>query len=195
VKEGEFVRVGTPLLAARVEDYGDSDLAEEGQLDSEFADSSDGVVKNAKIKVVKSNFEGIVYQLPVRPGSEYKSYMNLAVIARSGNPSVTVFASAKARSSLKEGDDLNLVVQGESGADVRIHGKVTEVAMSPIEQYSRETRTTYRTYRVDIKIGSEVDSGKGRDLIGKTVEVRMPLQKRRLYQWFFDPLKRIFDDE
>jgi hypothetical protein len=195
VQEGDPVQVGTPLLAVSVEDYGDSDLADGGEPDSTLAGSSDGAARGGKLKVVKSNFEGIVYQLPLRPGSEYKSYMNLAVIARSGNPSVTVLASAKARSSLKAGDMLNLVLQGERGTDARVHGRVTQVAMSPVEQYSRETRMTYRTYRVDIQIGSEAGSRKSRGLIGKTVEVRMPMQKRRLYQWFFDPLKRIFDAE
>jgi hypothetical protein len=187
VGEGDSVRVGTPIAALRVE--GNVGLSEDGDA----PDSSDEAPSvETKIEVVESPVDGIIYQLPLRAGNSYKSYMNVAIIARSGKPVVTAFVSAKAKSSLEVGDKVVLALQGEDRGKAKLSGHVTSVAMSPNEQYMRETRMTFRTYRVDIAVDAGAGSKRGEKLLGKTVEIRLPLQKRRIYQWLFDPMRTLF---
>jgi HlyD family secretion protein len=190
VQEGDVVRVGTPLVDLRVAGYSVLDSDPDRILRSGESDDVPGV--DTKVEVVKSPVDGIVYQLPLRVGNSYKNHMALAVIARSGKPSVSALVSAKAKSALEVGDKVALALQGEEHAKAKLSGHVTSVAMSPNEQFVRETRTTFRAYRVDIAIDTRTSSKHDETLIGKTVEIRLPLQKRRIYQWLFDPLRALF---
>jgi HlyD family secretion protein len=190
VREGETVQAGTPLIGLRVEEGFESD----GEADRPYPSDEPNGAQAVKTKVedVESPVEGVVFQLPLRPGNSYKSYMNVAIIARSGRPVVTAFVSAKAKSELKVGDKVVLVLQGEDRGKAKLSGHVTSVAMSPNEQYARETRMTFRTYRVDIAVEADARAKKGDILLGETVEIRLPLQKRKMYQWLFDPLRKLF---
>lgn len=190
VREGEAVRAGSPLVGLRVEDGSESE--DDGDIPERGDETNEVQPVKTRIEDIESPVEGVVFQLPLRPGNTYKSYMNVAVIARSGKPVVTAFVSAKAKSALDVGDNVILVLQGEDRGKAKLPGRVTSVAMSPSEQYIRETRMTFRTYRVDIAVDTAALPKHDAMLLGKTVEIRLPLQKRRIYQWLFDPMRTLF---
>jgi HlyD family secretion protein/Biotin-requiring enzyme len=188
VREGDTVRTGTPLMALRIEE----DFAEDGDISDSRDGANEAPAIDTRIEVVESRADGVVYQLPLRVGYRVTGNTNVAVIARSGKPTVTVLVSAKAKSAVKVNDKVLLVLQGEDPGKATLSGRVQSVALSPNEQYMRETRMTFRAYRVDITVDADARSKRGEILLGRTVEIRLPLQKRRIYQWLFDPLRKLF---
>jgi multidrug resistance efflux pump len=191
VREGDRVRAEAPLIGLRIE----------GQ-NFDQADSSEGTVSaepentpklESKIVDIKSPVDGVVYQLPMSVGSAYNPYLDAAVVAPAGNLSVTTQVSAAAQSRLRVGDKITLVLDAFKGRpNANISGHITSIALSPTEIYVREARTFLRTYRVDIKIDLGSTSHSRQALLGKTVTIKIPVQKRKMYQWLFDPLKALF---
>jgi hypothetical protein len=194
VREGDRVRAGAPLVGLRVE----RQAPEEDGIDALGDPPSawdDGIKMESKVIVVKSPAAGVVYQLPMNVGNAYSEFYDVAVIATDGALSVTTQVSAAAKSRLKIGDRVAMTLDAYKGSPrARIVGRVASVALSPTEMYVRETRATLRTYKAVIQLDPAQPGHANGTLLGKTVSVKIPVQKRKMYQWLFDPLKSLFGD-
>jgi len=192
VNEGDRVRAGEPLVVLRVEQQ----VFDAGVQDTEPGVAAAGVpTTESKIIPIKSPTDGMVYQLPFSAGATYSQYQPVAVISAGDSLSVTTQVSALAQSSLRVGDAVPMTLNAYKGAPKsKITGRVASIALSPTDSYTRDTRVVTRTYKVEIAIDSVTQSDRGRELLGKTVSVRLPLRKRQLYQWILDPLKALFGD-
>jgi hypothetical protein len=190
VREGERVNAGSPLVGLRVErEASAGNDGDPGVLDS----SADGIKLESKVVVVKSPTDGVVYQLPIGVGSSYSQYFDIAVIATKGDLSVATQVSAAAQSRLKIGDQVAMTLDAyKGGPRARIMGRVASIALSPTEVYARETRTMLRTYKVLIKLDASQPGHSRGALLGKTVSIKIPVQKRKMYQWLLDPMKTLF---
>jgi hypothetical protein len=54
------------------------------------------------------------------------------------------------------------------------------------------TRQSTNIYKLRIKVDLTSSTFKREELLGKVVEIKLPLEKRKIYQLFFDPMKNIF---
>ncbi len=191
VREGDRVLAGTPLVGLRIEREASD---QNGTKDDMAYDESDDEPRvESKIVDIKSPVDGVVYQLPMSTGSAYSPYYDAAAVATAGNLSVTTQVSAVAQSRLRVGDKITLVLDAFKGRpDATISGRITSIALSPTEIYVREVRTFLRTYKVEIKIDLGSTSHSQKALLGKTVTIKIPVQKRKMYQWLFDPLRTLF---
>lgn len=191
VREGDRVRAEAPLVGLRIERQRD-DQAD--AFEAVVSDESENTPKlESKIVDIKSPVDGVVYQLPMSVGSTYSPYFDAAVVAAAGNLSVTTQVSAMAQSRLRVGDKITLVLDAFKGRkNANISGRITSIALAPTEIYVREMRTFLRTYKVEIKIDLGSTSHSRQALLGKTVAIKIPVQKRKMYQWLFDPLRALF---
>jgi HlyD family secretion protein len=183
------VQAGAPLVGLRVEREKEDEDAAQGDPGSEEPKMESRVI------IVKSPTAGVVYQLPMTVGSTYSQYLDIAVIAAEGDLSVTTQVSAAAQSRLKVGDRVGMTLDAYKGSPrAKVTGRVASVALSPTEVYARETRTTLRTYKVVIKLNPAASGHARATLLGKTVSIKIPVQKRMMYQWLLDPMKTLFGD-
>jgi biotin carboxyl carrier protein len=191
VREGDRVQAGTPLADLRLESEEDGAVDDPGLVDPAVGEPG----SESGISVVKSPTTGVVYQLPLSVGNAYMTFQDVAMIATEGDLAVTAQVSATAQSRLKIGDRIAMTLDAHKGSPRgRLMGRVSSVALSPTEVYSRQTGITARTYKVNITLDTNTSEHAQGALLGKTVSIKIPVQKRKMYQWLFDPLKTLFGD-
>jgi len=191
VREGDRVQAGAPLADIRLESEDDGLVDDPGLVDP----AEDEPRPDSGISVVKSPTTGVVYQLPLSVGNAYMTFQDVAMIATEGDLAVAAQVSATAQSRLKIGDRIAMTLDAYKGSPRgRLMGRVSSVALSPTEVYSRQTGITARTYKVSITLDTNTSEHVQGALLGKTVSIKIPVQKRKMYQWLFDPLKTLFGD-
>jgi multidrug resistance efflux pump len=145
---------------------------------------------------IKSPMDAIVYQLPLDVGNNYNPYSNVVKLAADGDLIVTTRVFAETHGLLRVGDRIELRLKAFKGTpDARILGQVSSTAMTPSEDWNPQTRTTLMKYRVVIAIDLASTKYPADALLGRQVEIRVPVRKRRVYQWLFDPLKTLFGND
>ncbi len=148
------------------------------------------------VNTVKSPMDAIVYQIPLDVGNNYNPYSNVVKLAGDGDLVVTTRVSAETHGLLRHGDRIELRLKAFKGTpDARILGKVTSIAMTPSEDWNPQTRTTLMKYKVVTAIDLASTKYPADALLGRQVEIRVPVRKRRIYQWLFDPLKTLFGND
>lgn len=152
--------------------------------------------KQNDVVTIRSPMDAIVYQIPLDVGNNYNPYSNVVKLAADGDLIVTTRVFAETHGLLKVGDRIELRLKAFKGTpDARILGKVSSTAMTPSEDWNPQTRTTLMKYKVVIAIDLASTKYPADALLGKQVEIRVPVRKRKMYQWLFDPLKTLFGND
>lgn len=179
---------------------GPENTTEEHSREQVSKENEDGEEEKAKaqagITTVRSPMDAIVYQLPLDIGNNYNNYMSVFKLAGDGDLVVTTRVSGETHGLLDVDDAVEIRLKAFKGTrDARVIGRVASIAMTPSEDWNPKTRTTVMKYKVVIAIDIASTTFDTEDLLGKDVEIRVPVRKRKIYQWLFDPLNAIFGND
>jgi hypothetical protein len=145
------------------------------------------------VVTLTSPMDAIVYQLPMDAGNNYNPYAAVVKLAGDGDLVVSTLVSAEAHALLHPRDPVELRLQAFKGTpQARLQGHVASIAMTPTELFVRKEMKTEFKYKVTISVDPASKSGRSDALLGEQLEIRLPVRKRRMYQWLFDPLKTLF---
>jgi multidrug resistance efflux pump len=221
VKEGQKVSKGTPLLVLYNYKREDDDNEErmgrsretlheedENYEDSEFSDNDliTGSGTDRKIErqnsnndetsyeqTLKSPIDGIVYKLGYEIGDVTINWTAPVEIAVEGDLIIKAKVSAIVQANTKVGTEVLLILDAFKKKSIgRLSGTVISISMAPTKTLDPLTRQSTNIYKLRIKVDLTSSTFKREELLGKVVEIKLPLEKRKLYQWFFDPMKNIF---
>jgi multidrug resistance efflux pump len=170
------------------------DVPQEDSVDKPSSGKAES--KRSDINTTKSPMDAIVYQLPLDVGNNYNPYSTVVKLAGDGDLIVTTRVFAETHGLLSVGDRIELRLKAFKGTpDARMLGQVASIAMTPSEDYNRLTRATIMKYKVVIAIDLASTKYPADALLGREVEIRVPVRKRKIYQWLFDPLKTLFGND
>lgn len=145
-------------------------------------------------RIIRSPVDGIVYQLRSSPRTPFFDFQEILQIAADGTLSVKFEVSPKSRAGIRKGDRLRFDTIGAGGASETLRARVVSVAQSPTQRYNQLLGTTEYTYTVLCAIEGRSNADDRTALLGAIVESKIPQQKRKLYEWMFDPMKKLFSN-
>ncbi len=144
---------------------------------------------------IVSPIDGVVYHYRKNVGDNFYEFEHVATVASSGALCATVYVSPVTHVQTRK----DMVVEIELDAfknqkKAKLRGKVVAISTGPIEsgEMRSEARPAGPLYEVKIMIIQESAVIDKKFLLGKSVMVRMPTQKRKLYEWLLDPLRSLF---
>lgn len=181
VIEGETVKRGAIVLTMR--------------------EDSDGAVgandANAAIEEIAAPMDGSLYSLARTPGERVMMGEPLFVIAPD-EPLVAIAAVSPAvKAQVRTGARVQLQLTGlKKLAKGRIGGRLAKTSVSPLGSAEDERGlASGLSYRATIEIDTPASTPAltRQQLLGQTAEVRIPVAKRRLYEWLLDPIRTLFD--
>ena len=163
--------------------------AQDGKDESTGEDAGDD---NDRILTIRSPMKAIVYQLPVAVGNNYNAYSSVVRLAGEGELIVSTMVGAETHALLTTGQRVELRIKAFKGTTkARLLGKIASIALTPTEQFNRKTMTSDIKYKVVIGLDASSMRDPTQELLGKQVEVLLPIRKRMMYQWLFDPLRTL----
>jgi hypothetical protein len=209
VQGGDRVEKGDPLVSVRDKDSGDgngdvvlthkTDPLEEKSVKAPVSTSentkNDAASGEAepKARVLRSPVGGIVYQVKHSPRAQFYEFQEVVQIAVDGPLSVKFEISPKTKSEMSKGAVLRFSTVGQDGkASATFQARVISVARSPSERFNQLTSATEYSYTVVCLVEEKKGVQDHSSLLGAVVESKVPQEKRKLYEWMFDPMKRLF---
>lgn len=181
VIEGETVKRGAIVLTMR--------------------EDSDGAVgandANAAIEEIAAPMDGSLYSLARTPGERVTMGEALFVIAPD-EPLVAIAAVSPAvKAQVRTGARVHLQLTGlKKFVNGRIGGRLTKLSVAPLGSLQDErSLASGLSYRATIEIDTPASTPAltRQQLLGQTAEVRIPVARRRLYEWLLDPMRTLFD--
>lgn len=184
VREGDQVSAGAPLFRIRK------------LQEKPAADAAAVAAKSTDLfEVIKAPASGRVYALANQTGDVIHSYSTepIATIAADAVLVVDTAVSAAVQARVRTGTAVQVELDAFKGRPRgRLSAQVIAVAAEPAEAFDFKTGGSTRSYKVVLRIDTAALSFPRDELLGKTVQVKFLLEKRRLYQWLLDPLQTLF---
>lgn len=144
-------------------------------------------------RVLRAPIDGTVYQIRKMAGDAYYQPQEIMEIAKYGPLVVRFPLSSKSRNTVKKGDKVTIKLAGPGydAMDV-LTATVVSVSRAPTVRGNPFTGVSNTSYQTTAILDEKTSSAHRDRLLGASVEARVPLESRRLYQWLLDPLKKLF---
>ena len=144
-------------------------------------------------RVLRAPIDGTVYQIKKMAGDAYYQPQDIIQIARNGPLVVRFPLPPKSRNAVKKGDKITIkpIGPGYDAIDV-LSATVVSVSRAPTERNNPFSGVSSISYQTTALLDEKTSSAHRDRLLGASVEARVPLESRRLYQWLLDPLKKLF---
>lgn len=202
VEHGQNVSKGTPLMILRdlkKEQYLQEFERQKHQRQSlasgnRSTETDTTMIPAEKLLIsVAAKVDGTVYQIHRTPGQMFYKQQDLIAIAPAGDLIVEVNVSAKAQGQLTKGTKIVAQMDAyDNDPQGRLHGTIIVVGLAPQKKNNPFAKTTSTNYKVLIQLDLSQTQFEPNELLGKTVNLKLPLEKRALYQWLLDPMKKLF---
>jgi multidrug resistance efflux pump len=189
VHEGDRVSKGTPLFRVQV-------AKDQAAADGKAGRSSDMTAVNAEsFETVKAPVSGRIYRLAAKTGGTVSAYDREPIATIAADDALII--EAKVMSAVQAAVNTGEFVQVELDAfkgrkKANLTALVVAVAAEPAEDFDLMSGGTKRSYKVVMRIDTSDSNIPSDELLGKTVQVKFLLEKRKLYEWLIDPLKTLF---
>jgi multidrug resistance efflux pump len=142
---------------------------------------------------ILASIDGSIHELNVVDGMLFNNMKAVAKIAGSGDLVVRLPVSASSRGRVQVGDDVSMTLEAyKRQTQATIQGKITEISASPIQKSDPRTGQASYQYMIEVKIVDAENPARRSELLGQPVETVFVLEKKRIYQWIFDPMGDIF---
>ncbi|MBX3713341.1 MAG: HlyD family efflux transporter periplasmic adaptor subunit [Lysobacter sp.] len=181
--EGQTVKRGTVVLSMRSE-AGDENGAK-------GADTRDGTIEQ-----ITAPMDGTLYSMTRTPGERVSLGEALFVIAPD-EPLVAITAvSPTVKAQVRTGARVQLQLTGlKKLAKGKVVGRLEKISVGPLGSVSDErglaSGLNYRAV-IEIDPSASTPALARQQLLGQTAEVRIPIARRRLYEWMLDPMRILF---
>lgn len=190
VHEGDLVSQGAPLFSIR--------KLQESSPTSAVASIPDSRASNSNtFEIIKAPVSGRVYALAKHTGDDVSSYGTepIATIAADNALEVVAKVTSAVQARVNTGTPVQVELDAFKGRPRgRLSARVTVVAAEPTEDFDLMSGGMKRSYKVVLRIDSSALTYPRHELLGKAVQVKFMLEKRKLYQWLLDPLQTLFDN-
>lgn len=165
------------------------------------------VVRGAVLLSVRRNVDDAVTELTSPSGGTIFSVnrhvgqsvsTSEPVIAIAPNESLVVIAmvSPVVKAQVRTGTPVQMELAGlKKRARGRLGGRLKMISVAPLNTDTQNLASGLH-YRAVIEIDSSASTTsmlKREQLLGQAAEIRIPVTKRRLYQWVLDPMQSLFD--
>ncbi len=190
VRPGDKVGVGALLFRIRKRHEPDS-------LDTLVPLETQKATGGASFFVVEAPVGGRVYKLEAKVGDQTQNFKSepMATIAADSALIVEAKVTSVVQARVRIGTPVQLELDAFNGRpEGTLKAQVIAVAAEPTDVFDFSTGGSARSYNVVLRIDATTLAIPSDELLGKTVQVKFALEKRRLYQWLLDPLQRLFTD-
>lgn len=184
--EGQAVKRGAVVLSLRSE--ADD---EDGAKGAKGAEETD-----ATIEQITAPMDGTLYSMTRTPGERVSLGEALFVIAPD-EPLVALAAvSPTVKAQVPTGTRVQLQLTGlKKLAKGKVGGRLEKISVGPLGSVSDErglaSGLNYRA-AIEIDMSGATPALTRKQLLGQTAEVRIPIARRRLYEWLLDPMRILF---
>lgn len=148
------------------------------------------------LETVTAPVAGQIYQLNKALGdnvfSEFEPVASIG--AASGQLSVTGYASSTVQSRLQLGTVVHISLDAfKNEPSGQLTGAVIAISNAPSQSTSGvQGQKAEQGYKVLVQIDQSSTQRQRNKLIGMQVEVKIPVERRKIYEWLLDPLKTLF---
>lgn len=192
IRKGEFL---AEICAESIEQSKDQ-KQKDAMVDCAVNNYSNGVNEqktdvHLRMKI-ESPESGMIYRISSQDGVMVNPEEEFASIAKKGPLIVQVEVPGRTKEHIKIGTEFRVLLpDGVSNDASTLIARVLSVAIAPTENQNPFLPQTDYTYTVVAQVEMEASNNSWSDLLGRSVEVKVPVESRLIYQWLFDPLRKI----
>lgn len=187
--EGDRVSRGAPLFRLQV---AMDQAAPDGKAGRSSAITA---ISAASFETVKAPVTGRIYDFSAKAGGTVSAYdpESIATIAAEGALIIEAKVIPAVQAAVNRGESVQVEVDAFKGRPkAKLKAMVVSVAAKPTEDFDLMSGGTKRSYKVVMRVDTSDLKIPSDELLGKTVQVKFVLEKRKLYEWLVDPLKDLF---
>jgi hypothetical protein len=201
VKQGQSVTLGTVLMIYRdlKQERSQREFEKMAQQRSRLSGAEHAQTDRQPrqqletVTEIKAAVDGLVYDLGKTVGQNFSEYELLVSLAPNSELMINLSVSAKAQAKLSPGTSVAVELTAfKNNPKGRVMGIIHAVGMAPKSSFDRSTGQKTTTYKVSILLDVSNMALSRAVLLGKAVTIKLPLEKRQLYQWLLDPMKTLF---
>jgi biotin carboxyl carrier protein len=189
VDQGDKVVIGQPIAKfQRLSIAASDEYSTEEQPDAASAARTPQTMFD-----LVSQMDGSFYRSDKQIGEFAGVSEPIAMIARDGPLSVKLMVSEKARRALRVGTKLPVTIESyKPRREKIIDGTVVFTANAPTQSTNYATMETTTQYQIVVRLDGNHSPASRNELLGRSVKARIIVEKKKLYQWIFDPIGALF---
>ncbi len=199
--QGDKIVIGQPIAKFRRPDISLTDVFSNDVISENSPSQSTASPSDARSAAnpsqttitLVSQMDGTLYRFD-KPLGEFSSNSEpIAMIARDGPLSVKLMVSEKARRSLRVGMQLPVTLESyKPRREQIIAGTVVFTANAPSQSTNYATMETTNQYQIVVRLDGKQTLSSRNEFLGRSVKAKIIVEKKKLYQWIFDPIGALF---